>query len=116
MGHAGMIVGVFGVASSMTACSSNVCGAPGMVVIANAPIVDVMLSDVACKGVTATCQATDDAGTCTRYYVVPTATGNCHIDVDFSGHRFSADVTIVNGSGCPGFYPAHPSDSTIEAS
>lgn len=80
-------------------------------------IIDVLASDVACTGVVPMCQSQDDAGTCTKYYVLPNATGNCHIDVNLEkGTRFSADVKIINGpQGCPGFYPAVAADSNIEA-
>ncbi len=76
----------------------------------------MLASDVACNGVVPTCQAVDDAGTCTKYYVVPIATGNCHIDVDLEkGTRFSDDVEINGGTaGCMGFYPVVAADSNIE--
>ena len=101
----------------MMSCSTNVCGEPGMIVTAaTQKIVDVLASDVACNGVTPSCQAADDAGTCAEYLVRPVAAGNCHIDLDLAnGTRFSADVAVVAGRGCPGFYPAVASDSHLEA-
>lgn len=112
-----MVLAAQAVASSMVSCSSNVCGEPGMVVTdATQRILDVLASDVACSGVTPSCQSSDDAGVCTEYLVLPVATGNCHIDVDLAnGTRFSADVAVVGGRGCPGFYPAASSDAHIEA-
>ena len=79
-------------------------------------IIDVVTSDVACIGVTPSCVATDDAGACTKYWVLPNDTGNCHVDVDLgNGTRFSADVKIGHGSGsCTGFYPTIAADSIIE--
>lgn len=99
------------------ACSGpSICGKPGMLVTApTEQIIDVLASDVACNGIVPTCQAEGDAA-CTKYYVLPIATGNCHIDVDLeSGTRFSADVEINGGTaGCMGFYPVVAADSNIE--
>lgn len=106
------------VACSMTAsCADQVCGEQGFdVETSSETIVDVVASDVACLGVTPVCVASDDAGACDTYYVVPTDTGNCHVDVHLAkGTTFSADVKIVRGvSGCPGFFPAVAADSVIE--
>ena len=98
-------------------CSSPVCGEPGFDLVATTDaIVDVALSDVACAGVTASCTETDDGGACTTYYVLPTATGNCHVDVHLAkGTTFSADVKINRGTtDCPGFYPASAADAMIQ--
>ena len=80
-----------------------------------AVLTDVELSDVACAGVTATCDE-EDAGLCLRYQFMAIAAGNCHVDVDFSSGpaRFSADVTIVPGGCCGGFYASPPSAGDIE--
>ncbi len=98
-------------------CSDAPCGQQGFDVVATTdPILDVAVSDVACQNVNASCVASDDAGTCTKYWVLPIATGNCHVDVDLvSGTRFSADVKISHGQGsCTGFYPSIAADAIIE--
>ena len=98
-------------------CADQVCGEQGFDVVATTdPIAQVVASDVACLGVTPPCIASDDAGACTRFYVLPNDTGNCHVDVFLEkGTTFSTDVKIVRGSGsCPGFYPAVAADSIIE--
>ncbi len=79
-------------------------------------VVDVLSSDVACAGATPACDVLADGGACADYRVVPTAKGNCHIDVDLlSGTRFSADVKIVEQTGCcPGLYADPISSATIE--
>jgi hypothetical protein len=103
-------------AASLVSCSSPPCGVPGIVVTApTEQIIDVLPSDVACDGVVPTCQAEDDAG-CTKYYVLPNAVGNCHIDVDLEkGTRFSTDIDINGGtSSCMGFYPTIAADSNVE--
>jgi hypothetical protein len=113
-----MLLAVSAVASSMLAsCSTQVCGEQGFDVVAGADaIADVVVSDVACQGVTPPCVAGGDAGACTTYYVLPIATGNCHVDVDLAkGTTFSTDVKIVHGSdGCAGFYPSVAADAIIE--
>jgi hypothetical protein len=98
-------------------CADPPCGVQGFYVVAtNDAIASVAASDVACQGVTASCALFDDAGACTKYWVLPIDTGNCHVDVDLvKGTVFSADVKIARGSsGCPGFYPSLAADSTIE--
>jgi hypothetical protein len=98
-------------------CSDPACGEQGVVVTApTESIVDVLASGSACNGVTPICQSEDDASACTKYWVLPNATGDCHIDVDLAkGTRFSADVTIHHGPGsCDGFYPEVASDSNLE--
>ena len=99
----------------MSACSTNVCGEPGIVLTVGAdPVADVLPSDVACNGVSASCQVSD-AGACTQYYLLPIATGNCHIDVDLtSGKRFSTDLEVVKVSGCSGFYTNPSSAALVE--
>jgi hypothetical protein len=111
-----MLFAAQAVASSMTCSSPPTCGTPGMLVTApTEQIIDVLASDTACAGVVPNCQATDDAGACTQYYVLPVAAGNCHLDVDLQkGTRFSDDVKVIAGpTGCAGFYPAIGSDSNI---
>ncbi len=113
-----MLLAAQAVATSIVSCSSNnTCGEPGLVVTApSEQIIDVLASDVACVNVVPSCQAQDDAGVCTKYYVLPVAIGNCHLDVDLQkGTRFSTDVKIGNGTqACPGFYPDIATDSNIE--
>jgi hypothetical protein len=66
---------------------------------------DISLSGSACVGVTAACAETSTAG-CLRYRFDAHAAGSCHIDVDFSAGppRFSADVAVLSGGCCTGFY------------
>jgi hypothetical protein len=113
-----MLLLVSTVACSMLfSCGDEVCGEQGFDVVETSdPIVDVVASDVACLGVTPPCVASDDAGTCARFYVIPTDTGNCHVDVHLAkGTTFSTDVKIVRGSGsCPGFFPAVAADAIVE--
>jgi hypothetical protein len=113
-----MLFATSAVATSMLAsCSDPPCGQQGFDVVATTdPILDVAASDTACNGVTPSCASSDDAGTCTKYWVLPIATGNCHVDVDLAnGTRFSADVKISHGPGsCAGFYPSIAADAIIE--
>lgn len=114
----GMIFVTQAVACSMLAsCESDTCGAPGFDVLATSDaIASLAVSDVACQGVNPSCTAMDDAGTCAKFYVVPVASGNCHVDVTLmKGTTFSTDVKIVSGSGsCQGFFPAAIGDQMIE--
>jgi hypothetical protein len=115
----GMLFATSAVASSMLAssCSDPPCGQEGFDVVAGTEaVLDVLVSDVACNGVVPSCIASDDAGACTKWWVLPNDTGNCHVDVDLgNGTRFSADVKIGHGSGsCTGFYPSIAADSIIE--
>jgi len=116
---AGTIFAASAVASSMLcSCSSPSCGEPGFELIEGSEtITGVSVSDVACIDVTPSCLDDDDAGACATYYVLPVATGNCHVDVDLaSGTTFATDVKIVRGAGgCAGFYPSLASDAVIEA-
>ncbi len=113
-----MLLAVSTVAVSMLlSCADRVCAEQGFDVVATTdPIADVVVSDVACQGVTPPCVASDDAGVCAKYFVVPNDTGNCHVDVHLAkGTTFSADVKIVRGSeSCAGFYPAIAADSIVE--
>jgi len=117
---AGMFLAALGVVASMPSCfgcSSNTCGQAGISITApTEQIIDVLVSDVACNGVTPSCEAEGEAGTCTKYLVLPTAAGNCHIEVDLQkGTQFSTDIEVAAGpSGCPGFYPTIAGDSNIE--
>jgi len=115
----GMLLSASAVASAMNpGCSSDTCGEQGFVVLAGTETISALsVSDVACQGVTPPCVATSDAGSCAKYYVLPIATGNCHVDVDLGdGTVFSTDVDIVKTTnGCPGFYPSIAADSIIEA-
>jgi hypothetical protein len=115
----GMLLTASAVASAMApACSSQPCGEPGFdVVTGTKPIAAVAVSDVACQGVVPSCVSTADAGACDTYYVLPVATGNCHVDVALGdGTAFATDVKIVHPpGGCPGLYPAVAADSVIEA-
>ncbi len=79
-------------------------------------MVDVLASDVACANVTPSCDFLAEGGACADYRVMPVTKGNCHIDVDLmSGTRFSADVKIVEQTGCcPGLYADPISAATIE--
>jgi len=114
----GMLSVALAVVTSMTGCSSNTCGAPGIVITApTEQIIDVLASDVACAGVMPSCEATDGAGTCTKYLVLPIAAGNCHIDVDLvKGTRFSTDVKVAAGAGsCSAeYYPEIAAQANIE--
>lgn len=116
--RAGMLLAASAVLSPMLlSCSDPACGQQGFdVVTSTEQIIDVNVSDVACAAVMPPCIAQDDAGTCTKFYVVPIATGNCHVDVDLAkGTRFSADVKIIRGSGsCNGFYTAVAADSIVD--
>ncbi len=114
----GMIFVTQAVAYSMLAsCSNDTCGAQGFDVLATSDaIATLAVSDVACQGVTPSCVANDDAGSCAKFYVVPVAQGNCHVDVTLAkGTTFATDVKIVSGSGsCAGFYPSAIGDQMIE--
>ncbi|HSQ67010.1 MAG TPA: hypothetical protein VLM85_27520 [Polyangiaceae bacterium] len=78
-------------------------------------VLDVVASDVACAGASVTCASTADGG-CPQYTIVPIAKGNCHVDVFLaSGTTFSADVKIVQTTGCcAGLYADPASAATIE--
>jgi hypothetical protein len=80
-----------------------------------AAVVDVAASGPACDGVQATC-AEQSGGACVRFALVGRAAGNCHVDVDFASGapRFSADVKLVAGGCCPGFYADPPSAGMID--
>jgi len=115
----GMLLCARAVVLSMLACSSDdTCGTPGFDVVATTDeIQSVAVSDVACQNVTPQCQALDDAGVCSTYYVDPIAEGNCHVDVILvNATTFSSDVKIVAGPGtCSDlFFPAAIGDDMIE--
>lgn len=114
----GMLSAGSAVAPAMLlSCSPLACSVQGFVVETQTETIGALtVSDVACDGVTPPCQATDDAGACSVFQVLPVATGNCHVDVALAnGTTFSTDVKIVHGStGCSGFYPAISADSVIE--
>jgi hypothetical protein len=115
----GMLFATSAVASSMLlSCSSPPCGDAGFYLVSTTdPIASVTVSDVACQGVTPPCLASDDAGTCTKYWVLPIATGNCHVEVSLAkGTVFGTDVKINHGNGScnAGLYPAVSADSIIE--
>ncbi len=115
----GMLFSASTVAISMLACSSDdTCGTPGFDVIEEADEIEsVEVSDVACQNVTPQCQQTDDAGSCSTFYVDPIAQGNCHVDVVLvKGTTFSTDVKILAGPGSCSklFFPAAIGDNMIE--
>jgi hypothetical protein len=100
------------------ACADPPCGTAGFYVIATSdPIASIAVSDVACQGVTPPCLGTDDAGTCVKYWVLPIANGNCHVDVDLvKGTVFGTDVKVARGNGScsTGYFPTVAADSIIE--
>lgn len=107
----------------LLACGSPVacdCADPALHVVVPpaeiGQIIDVLTSDVACAGATPTCVSYADAGACADYRIAPVAKGNCHVDVDLAGGtRFSADVKIVELTGCCAGLHADPgSAATIE--
>jgi hypothetical protein len=79
-------------------------------------ILAVTTSDVACAGAAVSCAVAADGGACEDYRIVPVAKGNCHVDVDLgAGTRFSADVKIVQTTGCcAGLYADPASAAVIE--
>ena len=116
---AGMLFATSAVASQMVlSCSDPPCGTQGFYLVSTTdPITTVTVSDVACQGVTPPCLENDDAGTCTKYWVLPIATGNCHVDVTLAkGTVFGTDVKISHGNGScgAGYYPSVSADSIIE--
>jgi len=66
-------------------------------------VIDVTPSGTACPMSKPTC-VEGEASACLRWRVGPTASGFCHVDVDFAmgAPRFSADARVVPGSGCCG--------------
>jgi hypothetical protein len=100
-----------------SACSSSSkCDCPDRALLVHVPddratqVIDVVATGAACAGVAATCAQSGASGACTVYRIAPSATGGCHVDVDFAmgAARFSADARIVNGSGCCGGVVADP--------
>lgn len=70
-----------------------------------------------CAGATTTCVQQAAAGGCETYAFTPSVAGpDCHIDIDFSsGHVFSADLKIVQETGCcAGFYVEPISAADVE--
>jgi hypothetical protein len=107
------------VALPMTAaCSEPSCGTAGFYVVATSDaIASIDVSDVACQGVTPPCLEMDDAGTCAKYWVLPIANGNCHVDVTLvKGTVFGTDVKVARGNGScnGGYFPTIAADSIIE--
>ena len=102
----------------LASCSAPPCGTAGFYVIETSdPIASIAASDVACQGVTPPCLGTDDAGTCVKYWVLPIANGNCHVEVDLvNGTVFATDVKVARGNGScsTGYYPTVSADSIIE--
>jgi hypothetical protein len=100
--------------SSTTQCD---CADPGITITipedvatsSSAP----QLSGPACAGVTATC--TNTTGGCSAYRFTAKATGTCHVEVAVANTTFTADVTIIENTGCcAGFYPSPISSGTID--
>jgi hypothetical protein len=114
----GMFFAGSAVALTMPSCSDPPCGTQGFYLVTTTdPVASVTVSDVACQSVTPQCLTMDDAGTCTKYWVLPIATGNCHVDVALvKGTVFGTDVKISHGNGScsAGFYPSLSADSLIE--
>jgi len=78
---------------------------------------DIALSGAACAGVMPACAERSSSGACARFRFAAFAAGSCHVDIDFSSGppRFSADVTVVPGGCCAGFYaqPATAGDLDV---
>ena len=76
----------------------------------------VVPSGPACADAGVTCDTPAASGGCATYRVLPTAEGDCHIDVYFSlGMDDSDDVNIVQETGCcAGLYPDPPSAGQVE--
>jgi hypothetical protein len=73
------------------------------------------LSGTACAGASATCE-TQGASGCTTYAFRATAQGKCEVDVYFSAGppTFHAEVTVLPGGCCGGFYADPPSAADID--
>jgi hypothetical protein len=70
-----------------------------------------------CASATTSCVQQAAAGGCETYAFTPGVAGDdCHIDVDFSnGHVFSADLKIVQETGCcAGFFVEPISAADVE--
>jgi hypothetical protein len=95
------------------------CLAPGFTITVEPggpeEAVMVIPSGPACADAGVTCETPTSLG-CTAYRVVPTAEGDCHVDVYFSGGTDdSDDVNIVEETGCcSGFYPDPPSAGQVD--
>lgn len=82
-----------------------------------AAVIAVVPSEPACAGSTVSCAEAAPEGTaCVTYAIRATAQGNCHVDVDFSSGpaRFSADVRLLPGGCCSGFYATPASAADID--
>jgi hypothetical protein len=109
--------------ASATACDDGrtecACTPQGFIVTietgATAETTELVPSGPACATAAVTC--TSDAGAaCAAYQVIPNASGNCVIDVYFSGGTTDEqDVNIVHDTGCcSGFYPDPPSAGDVD--
>jgi hypothetical protein len=95
--------------------SENKCSCVDTAIIVRVPperassVIDVTPSGTACAQVKATC-VEGDTSACTRYRILPIASGFCQVDIDFAmgAPRFSADAHVVPGSGCCGGFVADP--------
>ena len=83
-----------------------------------ASVIDVVPSGPACAGARVSCAETPPGGGpgCVRFSIIAVASGNCHLDVDFSSGpgRFSADLRLAQGSCCHAFYADPPSAGEID--
>jgi hypothetical protein len=75
-----------------------------------------MLSGSACATAKQSCAQQAPLGACASIAIVPQAAGNCHVDVYFAtGTVFSADLSIVQTSGCcSGYYADPPAAGRID--
>ena len=65
----------------------------------------LVASGAGCRNATVTCTQNSGNG-CLTFSVVPTATGNCHIDLTLPTHTFTTDIMIKRATGCcAGLFP-----------
>ena len=107
----------------MLACGQSApeceCDPPGFTVTVppeSASLVNqVVPSGPACTMATVSCAKSSPSGGCASYLVLPSASGNCQIDLYFAGGTDDEqNVNIVHTSGCcSGFHADPPSAGDV---